>query len=112
MPEWINIALVSDFPPGDTRLEEINGAMVAICNVDGEYLAIEDRCSHADAALLGSGLDTAELLEGATIICPHHGARICLRTGAALSPPAYEPVAVYPVRVVDGMVQVREPQQD
>ena len=34
-------------------------------------------------------------IEDGQIICPRHGARFCLRTGEALTPPAYEPVRVY-----------------
>ena len=40
------------------------------------------------------------------IICPRHGARFCIRDGRVLSPPAYEDVETFPVRVEDGMVQV------
>ncbi len=42
------------------------------------------------------------------MICPRHGARFCLRTGAALSPPAYEAVRRYATRVVDGMVEIED----
>ena len=41
-------------------------------------------------------------LEDHEVVCPRHGARFCLRTGAALGPPAYEPVATFPVRRSDG----------
>ena len=42
------------------------------------------------------------------MICPRHGARFCLRTGEALTPPAYEPVRTYPTRITDGVVEVRQ----
>ncbi|MGH8610107.1 MAG: ferredoxin, partial [Gammaproteobacteria bacterium] len=42
------------------------------------------------------------------ITCPRHGARFCIKTGEALSPPAYEAVTTFPVRVEDGMVFVRD----
>jgi len=48
------------------------------------------------------------LLEGDQLTCPRHGARFCIRTGEALTPPAYEPAAVFPVRVQGGMVQTRD----
>ena len=51
-------------------------------------------------------------VEGDEIICPRHGARFCVRTGAALSPSAYEPVHCFPVRVVGGIVQVRDDRFD
>jgi nitrite reductase/ring-hydroxylating ferredoxin subunit len=40
-------------------------------------------------------------------ICPRHGANIDIRTGRALSLPAVEPVATFPVRVDDGMIKVK-----
>ena len=40
-------------------------------------------------------------------VCPRHGANIDIRSGGALTLPAVEPVATYPVRVVDGMVKVQ-----
>ena len=46
------------------------------------------------------------MVEGEEVICPRHGARFSLVTGAALTPPAYEPVATFPVRVEEGVVQV------
>jgi 3-phenylpropionate/trans-cinnamate dioxygenase ferredoxin subunit len=45
-------------------------------------------------------------VEGEEVVCPRHGARFSLASGAALSPPAYEPVATFPVRVENGIVQV------
>jgi len=43
---------------------------------------------------------------GAEIICPRHGSRFCLKTGTALSAPAFEDIETYPVRVVGDTVQV------
>ena len=40
------------------------------------------------------------------MICPRHGSAFDLATGQPRSLPAYEPVATYPVHVVDGMVKV------
>lgn len=88
---------------------EIDGVMVAVVNVGGDLFAIEDRCTHDGSPLFSSGLDPADLLDGDQVICPRHGARFCLRTGAALTPPAYEPTASYPVRVDGGRMQVDMP---
>jgi 3-phenylpropionate/trans-cinnamate dioxygenase ferredoxin subunit len=41
------------------------------------------------------------------VVCPRHGARFCLRTGAALTPPAYEGVRTYATRVSNGMIEVQ-----
>ena len=51
---------------------------------------------------------TGGCIEGCEIICPRHGARFDIKTGEALTPPAYEPVATLPVRVENGMVQVMD----
>jgi 3-phenylpropionate/trans-cinnamate dioxygenase ferredoxin subunit len=42
------------------------------------------------------------------VICPRHGARFCLKTGAALTPPAYEPIRIFEVRERDGQIEVRK----
>ena len=100
---WIPVAAAEAIPPGDYATVEVDGAFVAVFNVGGEFYAIDDVCTHDGGGLAGGAL------EGYQVICPRHGARFCLRTGAALSPPAYEPVRSYPTRVVDGRVEVEGP---
>ena len=90
-------------PPGDYAQIEIDAALVAVFNVDGRFYAIDDVCTHDGGELAGGAV------EGDVVICPRHGARFCLRTGAALTPPAYEPVRTYETRVVDGIVEVSAP---
>ncbi|MDX8393362.1 MAG: Rieske 2Fe-2S domain-containing protein [Mariprofundales bacterium] len=67
---------------------------------DGQWLAIEDACSH-DGGALACGK-----INGDEIICPRHGARFCLHTGKVLSPPAYEDIRTFTVRLHNEMVQV------
>jgi 3-phenylpropionate/trans-cinnamate dioxygenase ferredoxin subunit len=66
------------------------------------YYAIEDRCSHDDGPLCEGEFDPGT----GVVICPRHGANFDIRSGEALTLPAFEPVATYPVRVVDGIVKV------
>lgn len=106
MDDWIDIALTADFPPGTCRTVDAAGTPVAVFNVGGAYYAIEDVCTH-EAETLSQGK-----VEGLEITCPRHKARFSLANGAALCPPAYEPVATFPVRVADGMVQVRDDRFD
>ena len=108
MSDWINVAPAGELRPDRPRMVEADGVMIAVFNVNGEFHAIEDTCTHDGSPLLGSGVDAEDLIDGDQIICPRHGARFCLRTGAALTPPAYEPVRTFPVRVEGGMVQVRD----
>ena len=100
MSDWIDVAAARAIAPGEFVVVDVDDISVVVFNVDGRFLAVENLCSHDDA-LLSEGM-----LEGEEVICPRHGARFCLRTGEALTPPAYEPVDCYPVRVEDGMVQV------
>lgn len=106
MDDWIDVAAPADFPPGTCRTVDAAGALIAVFNIDGTYHAIEDRCTHDDGTL------SQGKVEGCEIICPRHQARFSLLTGAALCPPAYEPVATFPVRVEEGMVQVRDDRFD
>ena len=97
---WIDVAAAGDIAPGDYEIAETDEHVVAVFNVDGELYAIEDVCTHDGEELTGGPVD------GDQIVCPRHGARFCLRTGKALTPPAYEDLPTYPVRVVDGRIQV------
>src|ERR1700759_4932064 len=97
---WID-AQAADMRHGEPRLRAVGRPMVAIIKGDEEYFAIEDVCTHDGAELTGGEI------EGDEIICPRHGARFCLRTGAALTPPAYEPVRVFPTRIDDGRLWIR-----
>lgn len=107
MSEWIDVAPVVEFKPGDARAVDVDEVMVAVFNIDGKFFAIENECTHDGSPLIMDGLDPADQINNDRVSCPHHGAEFCIRTGAVLSPPAYEDVAVFPVRVEKGMVQVR-----
>jgi 3-phenylpropionate/trans-cinnamate dioxygenase ferredoxin subunit len=85
---------------------DVDGAQIAVFNVDGQYYAIEDVCTHDGGILTGGPVENDE------VICPRHGARFSVRTGEALSPPAFEPVAKLPVRVENGIVEVRDDRWD
>jgi 3-phenylpropionate/trans-cinnamate dioxygenase ferredoxin subunit len=102
MAEWVDVAKVEDFPPGTVRTVEIEGTPIAVFNLNGHYYAIEDVCTH-EAETLSDGA-----VEGEEIVCPRHGAHFSIVTGAALSPPAYEPVTTFAVQVEGGMVMVKD----
>ena len=106
MSDWIDVAPQAEIAPGAWRSVELEGAQVAVFNLDGEYYAIEDVCTHDGGMLTGGAL------EGEEIVCPRHGARFSVRTGKVLAPPAYEDVTKFPVRVEAGTVQVRDARWD
>ena len=98
---WHPVAPAASIPPGDYAQTEIDAQLIAVFNIGGKFYAIDDLCTHDGGELAGGAVD------GDVVICPRHGARFCLRTGAALTPPAYEPVRTYQTRVNDeGMVEI------
>jgi len=103
--DWFDIAPAEEIGPGDFRVATVADTPVAVINLGGRFYAVADECSHDFSPIFRTGLAAAELLDGEEIVCPRHGARFCARTGDALTPPAYDPLATFPVRVCRGMVQ-------
>ncbi len=106
MSDWVSVARADELAPGEWRVVDVDGAQIAVFNLGGVYHAIEDVCTHDGGQLTGGSV------EGAEIVCPRHGARFCIRTGAALTAPAYEATAVFPVRIENGELQVRDDRWD
>ena len=98
----LEVCPVEELPPGSVKIVRAGLVAVGVYNLGGEYYAIEDRCSHDDGPLCEGDFDA----ETAVVICPRHGANFDIRSGRALTLPAYEPVETYPVRVVDGLIKV------
>ncbi len=93
---------MEELPPGAVKIVRAGSIAVGVYNCAGEYLAIEDRCSHDDGPLAEGDWEEDECV----VICPRHGSRFDLRSGRPLSLPAFEPVDTFPVRVVDGIIRV------
>ena len=89
-------------PPGEMKLLEAEPYPVGVYNCGGELYAIEDRCSHDDGPLCAGTWDP----ESCVAFCPRHGASFDLRSGRALTLPAYLPVRTFAVRVEGGDVKV------
>jgi 3-phenylpropionate/trans-cinnamate dioxygenase ferredoxin subunit len=98
---WIDAGPAQDLADGHAISISAGRRMIAVVHSGGTYFAIEDICTHDGAELTGGAI------EGTEIICPRHGARFCLRTGEALSPPAYEPVQVFETKIEGGHLWVR-----
>jgi 3-phenylpropionate/trans-cinnamate dioxygenase ferredoxin component len=98
----VTICPVEELPPGAMKLVHAGEISVGVYNVEGDYFAIEDRCSHDDGPLVEGDWEPDE----AVVICPRHGSRFDIRTGRALTLPAYLPVDTFAVRVDDGLIKV------
>lgn len=106
MSDWQRVAGVAALAPGDHVVVDVDGASVVVVNLNGEFFAIEDVCTHDGGILTGGAI------EGDVIVCPRHGAKFCIRTGEALTAPAYEPTAKFPVKVEGGEIFVRDDRWD
>jgi 3-phenylpropionate/trans-cinnamate dioxygenase ferredoxin subunit len=98
----IDVCPVEELPPGSVKIVRAGSIAVGVYNLDGEFYAIEDRCSHDDGPLAEGEFEPDE----AVVICPRHGSKFDIRSGRPLSLPAYEPVDTFPVTVEDGWVKV------
>jgi 3-phenylpropionate/trans-cinnamate dioxygenase ferredoxin subunit len=98
---WMDAGPIASLGDGETRSLAMGRRMVAVARSGEEYFAFEDVCTHDGAELTGGAI------EGSEIICPRHGARFCMRTGEALTPPAYEPVRVFATKIDDGHLWIR-----
>jgi 3-phenylpropionate/trans-cinnamate dioxygenase ferredoxin component len=103
--EFLEIAPVSEFPNGERLFIEVEGKSIVIFNIADQYFAIADICTHDDGPL-GDGD-----IEGYNIVCPRHGGEFDVRTGQAVQMPAVVDIPAYPVRVVDGMIQLGIPRE-
>lgn len=91
----VTVCQVSDLAPGEVKVVELEGEPIAVFNCDGEFFAIEDRCSHDDGPLAEGNLDQADCL----VECPRHGSLFDLKTGKPKTLPAFQPVRTFPVSV-------------
>jgi 3-phenylpropionate/trans-cinnamate dioxygenase ferredoxin subunit len=100
---WIDVGAADALSETAPLAVTVEGEHLIIVRCEGELYAVEDRCTHD-----GESLGEAEV-EDCQIICPRHFSRFCLRTGEALTPPAYEPLRTYRVREQDGRLLVEAP---
>lgn len=115
------VATTSEIPPGTRKLVKAGGRPIVIFNVDGDYLAILNRCPHQGAPLCAghlTGLVTSSGVgrsaierEGEILMCPNHGWEFDLRTGQSWFDPAHCKVKTYLSEVADGASVVEGPYQ-
>jgi 3-phenylpropionate/trans-cinnamate dioxygenase ferredoxin component len=98
--DFVEIAPVHQIPVGERLFVELGGKSIVLFNLAGKLFAIGDICSH-DNGPVGDGE-----IEETEIICPRHGGRFDIRTGKATSLPAMVDIPAYPVRVINGMVEI------
>ncbi|CAA9554106.1 MAG: hypothetical protein AVDCRST_MAG59-2022 [uncultured Thermomicrobiales bacterium] len=96
---WQEVAKVDDLPPGQMMYVEVGEDPVVLINLNGEFFALSDICTHQDASL-----SDGEII-GDELECPLHGGAFEIRTGQPASFPVVVPVETYAVRVVGETVE-------
>lgn len=100
MPEFPTIN-ENDLAMNEVRQITVDGyAPIAIYNIDGEFFATDDTCSHGEASLAEGDI------EGGEIVCPFHMGAFDIRTGKASVPPCVQPIRTHKIRIDDGIVYV------
>lgn len=99
--EFVAVTTVDAVPEGGFVCVKADGMPVLVCRLGEAYYAVRNKCTHANARF-----DRGRL-EGHRLSCPVHGAEFDVRDGKVLSPPAFQPLDVLPVKVEDGVVYVR-----
>jgi 3-phenylpropionate/trans-cinnamate dioxygenase ferredoxin component len=90
----------AEIADGRMRCFDLEGATILVCHTRGTYHALDGICTHALARM-----DEGRL-RGFRLICPMHGATFDVRDGKVLGAPATQPLRTYPVRVIDGYIEV------
>lgn len=89
------VAKTDEIEPGTAKLVEVDGTEIALFNLNGEYYALANECSHIGGSLCEGDIEDNK------VICPWHGAEFDIKSGDALCEPAENPVESYKV-FVDG----------
>jgi 3-phenylpropionate/trans-cinnamate dioxygenase ferredoxin subunit len=99
----IDLCAAADVPPDTMKLCEVEDELVLVTNLNGQFHAAQGICSHEYFEL-----DRGQLT-GESILCTLHMSRFSLIDGEVTDPPAELPLAVYPVVVAGGRVQIEVP---
>jgi len=103
MADFVKVASVSEIPPGEMKIVELDGQDVVVANVNGQFFAFANDCTHRGGPL-GEGILMDEVVE-----CPFHGGQFNVRTGEVVAAPPTEAVATFAVRVEGDDISVEKP---
>ena len=100
--DFVKAAESKDMAPSSMKAVDVAGEKVCIINIEGNYYAIGNVCTH-----VGGPLDEGTL-EGYEVECPWHGSKFDVRTGEPTKPPARQSVPTYEVKLEGNNILVRK----
>ncbi len=101
MNEYVPTIELNSLPAGAMRHVEVGGQPVVLIRQGDEVYALHDRCTHEEFPLSDGWLDEQRL------VCSYHGAQYDIRSGEAVALPAFENVKTWPVRIHNGMIEIK-----
>ena len=101
-PDLTKGITLADFDGRQMLRGHVDNASVLLAHVGDEVLAVDAICTH-----YGGALDEG-LLSGDTVRCPLHHACFSLRTGEAISAPAFDPLHCWSVERDGDRIVIRE----
>jgi len=101
---YVKVGTIQDIPDKKMKEYRVNGKVVAVANIKGQFKAFDGFCTHAHCSLAGGFLD------GSTLTCYCHGAQFDISNGKVLAPPATTDLNTYPVKLEgnDILVGIKE----
>ena len=97
--EFYPVCRVSELAEGEARMVQVADKLIAVFRHEGQYFAIDDTCPH-----MGDSLSRGYVEKG-IVTCPWHAWRFRLSDGAWADNPRIK-IGCYPIRVMDGEIQV------
>ncbi len=97
---WTKITHAENIPAREGRPVKIGDLEIAIFNLNGRFLTIENACPHKGGPLCDG------IVTGTAVVCPLHGRRFDLETGMPIRAAEPSCLVVFPTRVHNGIVEV------
>lgn len=97
---FIKVCKESELEEGQIKAFHTKEGALVVVKAEGKLYAFQENCTHADVSLAEGSID------GDLIVCNAHQASFHLEDGSVEDMPATEDLETYPVRVVDGDVEV------
>jgi nitrite reductase/ring-hydroxylating ferredoxin subunit len=98
----VKVAETKDIPHGEMRAVDLANEVVCIINVDNDFYAMGNVCTHQGGPL------NEGMLDGYEVECPWHLAKFDVRTGNVLAPPAEKSIPSYDVKVEGNNILIRK----
>jgi NADPH-dependent 2,4-dienoyl-CoA reductase/sulfur reductase-like enzyme/nitrite reductase/ring-hydroxylating ferredoxin subunit len=97
---WTCVCRDDELVEGEPRVQKAGGQDVYLVRVDGVVRAVGTECPHYHEELIKG------VLFGSEVVCAAHFARIDVRDGRMVSPPALDDLPRFPVKIENGEVWV------